>query len=150
MQRILHGRRGRLIVLAGLVTLGAAIAAITLYAGVFDLQKPADTRPTMEQVAQERCETDVLDRLMSPSTARLSDISTERSRLDADGKDLFSLTLEKPLQGVDPTRITVLNVSGVVNAPTEVGSTLQDQFDCRAYFVDDALAHALVLMGHEH
>ncbi|MBX7455480.1 hypothetical protein GR927_46500 [Mycolicibacterium sp. 3033] len=150
MERILHGRWARLIVLVGLTTLGAAAAAVIMSAGVLDDRKPADARPTTEQVAEDRCATDVLDRLVSPSTARLSDVRTERSRLDSEGKDLFSLTLEKPLQGVDHTRITVLNVSGVVNAPSEVGSTLQDHFDCRAYFVDGELVHALVLMAHEH
>ena len=80
----------------------------------------------------------------------LSDLRAEASTLDVDGRDLFSLTLEEPLKNVDRSRITVLNVSGVVNAPTEVGSTLQDHFDCRAYFVDGSLAHTLVLFEHTH
>jgi hypothetical protein len=47
-------------------------------------------------------------------------------------------------------RITVLNVAGVANAPSQVGTTISDHFDCRAYFVDGALAHTLVVFDHAH
>ena len=43
-----------------------------------------------------------------------------------------------------------LNVSGVVNATNEFGSTINDPFDCRAYFVDGSLEHTLVLFNHGH
>jgi hypothetical protein len=144
-----NGRPSRLIVIAAFVLVGAAIVAVAISMGRLRLWK-SDAGPTAEQSAQERCQADVLKRLVSASTAHLSDLRTEPSPLDGDGKDQFSLTLEEPLKGVDTSRITVLNVSGVVNAPSEVGTTLQDHFDCRAYFVDGSLVHTLVLFEHEH
>lgn len=48
------------------------------------------------------------------------------------------------------SRITVLDVSGVANAPSEVGSTIRDHFDCRAYFVDSRLVDTLVVFDHGH
>ena len=144
------GPRSRLVVTAVLVLVGAAVVAIAISSGALRLWRSSDSRPTAEQSAQDRCQTEVLKKLVSASTAHLSDVRTEASGLDVDGRDQFPLTLEEPLKGVDRSRITVLNVSGVVNAPTEVGSTLQDHFDCRAYFVDGSLVHTLVLFEHEH
>ena len=40
--------------------------------------------------------------------------------------------------------------TGVVNAPSEVGTTISDHFDCRAYFVDGSLVHTLVVFDHAH
>ncbi|AKK30380.1 hypothetical protein AB431_09375 [Mycobacterium sp. EPa45] len=137
-------------VTAVLVLVGAAVVAVAISTGALPPWRSSDTRPTAEQSAQDRCQAEVLKRLVSASTARLSDVRTEATSLDADGRDQFSLTLEESLKGVDRSRITVLNVSGVVNAPTEVGSTLQDHFDCRAYFVDGSLVHTLVLFEHDH
>jgi hypothetical protein len=145
-----RGSRTRLLWTAALIVAGAAVVAVAINTGALRLWGSADTAPSAEQSAQKRCQTDVLKRLVSASTAHLSDIRTETSNLDVDGRDLFSLTLEEPLKGVDTSRITVLNVSGVVNAPTEIGSTLQDHFDCRAYFVDGSLVHTLVLFEHGH
>ncbi len=146
-----HDRRtGRLFVLAAVVLVGAAIVAAAITTGALRLWRSDDAGPTAEQSALQRCQTDVLNKVVSPSTVHLSDLRAEASTLDVDGRDLFSLTLEEPLKNVDRSRITVLNVSGVVNAPTEVGSTLQDHFDCRAYFVDGSLAHTLVLFEHTH
>jgi len=88
--------------------------------------------------------------LVSPDKATISDVHTQTSTLDADGRDFSSLNTSEPLKGVDVSRITVLNVAGVANAPSEVGSTIQDHFDCRAYFVDGALAHTLVVFDHGH
>ncbi|AQT79359.1 hypothetical protein B1R94_08910 [Mycolicibacterium litorale] len=65
-------------------------------------------------------------------------------------RHLFPLTLEEPLQGVDTSRVAVLQVTGVVNAPTQVGSTLQDHFACRAYVVDGSLLHTSALFEHSH
>jgi hypothetical protein len=144
-----NGRPGRLIVIGALVVVGAAVVAVAIATGGLRLWR-SDADPTAEQSAQDRCEADVLKRLVSASTAHLSDLRTEPSALDSDGKDQFSLTLEEPLKGVDTSRINVLNVSGVVNAPSEVGTTLQEHFDCRAYFVDGSLVHTLVLFEHEH
>lgn len=146
-----HDRRtSRLFVLAALVLVGAAIVAVAITTGALRLWTSDDAGPTAEQSAQQRCKTEVLKKVISPSTVHLSDLRAEASTLDVDGRDLFSLTLEEPLKNVDRSRITVLNVSGVINAPTEVGSTLQDHFDCRAYFVDGSLAHTLVLFEHAH
>lgn len=146
-----NGHRSRLVVTAVLVLVGAAIVAIAISSGALRLWRSSETRPTAEQSAMDRCQTDVLKRLVSASTAHLSDVRTEASSLDVDGRDQFPpLTLDEPLKGIDTARITVLNVSGVVNAPTEVGSTLQDHFDCRAYFVDGSLVHTLVLFEHQH
>lgn len=142
--------RRRLLITASLVTIGAAAAAIAISPGAPERRGTGAAKPTADQVAEDRCRTDVLERLVSSSTAQLSDVRAEPSTLDAAGRDLFPLTLEEPLKGVDPSRISVLNVSGVVNAPSEVGSTLHDPFDCRAYFVDGTLAHTLVLFDHEH
>lgn len=145
-----RGSRIRLVWWAALVVVGAAIVAAAIHTGAVRLWKSADTVPSAQPRAQDRCQTEVLKKVVSASTARLSDIRTETSTLDVDGRDMFPLTLEEPLKGVDTSRITVLNVSGVVNAPTEVGTTLRDHFDCRAYFVDGSLAHTLVLFEHSH
>ena len=66
------------------------------------------------------------------------------------GPGLLLPTASEALKGIDTARITVLNVSGVANAPSEIGTTIQDHFDCRAYFVDGALAHTLVVFDHGH
>jgi hypothetical protein len=92
----------------------------------------------------------VTKKLVSPAKATISDVRSESSTLDIDGRDFSSLAASEPLTGINTARITVLNVSGVVNAPSEVGSTIQDHFDCRAYFVDGALAHTLVIFDHGH
>lgn len=134
-------KRGRLILLAVLALCGAVLVAIVL---------TGKSTPSAERSAQERCESEVLKRLASPSSAALADVTVEKSSLETDGKDQFPLTLDEPLKGVDVARISVLNVSGLVNAGTESGSTIQDHFDCRAYFVDGSLAHTLVLFDHAH
>ena len=141
--------RGRLLVIAALIVAGAAVFAAVVTGGL-RLGTNGDSAPSAEQSAQDRCQSEVLKRLVAPDAAHISDVRTEASSLEADGKDLFSVTLAEPLKAVDASRITVLNVSGVVNAPTEIGSTIQDHFDCRAYFVDGTLAHTLVLFDRGH
>src|SRR5512139_25773 len=142
--------RRRLLLIAAMIVAGAALVALAVATGGLRLGKSRDSAPSAEQSAQDRCQADVLKRLVAPATAHFSDVRTETSGLEADGKDLFPLTLDEPLKGVDTSRITVLNVSGVVNAPNEIGSTIQDHFDCRAYFLDGTLAHTLVLFDHGH
>ena len=88
--------------------------------------------------------------MVSPDNATISELRAEPSTLDVDGRDFSSLTASEPLKGIDTSRISVLNVSGVANAPSEVGSTISDRFDCRAYFVDGTLAHTLVVFDHAH
>jgi hypothetical protein len=113
--------------------------------GLVNLDEPT----SKARIAQDRCEPEVMNRLASPSTAKLSNVDTASSVLDPDSKDLFSL-LDDPLKGVDHSRITVWNVSGVVDAQNAFGATIHDPFSCRAYFIDDNLAHTLVLFDHDH
>jgi hypothetical protein len=120
----------------------AVVGAIAFATDVFD------RGDSTERAAQERCESEVLKRLASPSTAKLSNVQIAQSDLDPDVKDLFSLTLNDPLKGVDHARITVWGMSGAVDAQSEVGSTIHQGFECRAYFVDGSLADTLVLLDH--
>ena len=142
--------RGALLWTASLIAVGAAVVAIAVATGALRLGKSADPAPTAEQLAQQRCQSEVLKRLVSPDNATISELRAEPSTLDVDGRDFSSLTASEPLKGIDTSRISVLNVSGVANAPSEVGSTISDRFDCRAYFVDGTLAHTLVVFDHAH
>ena len=135
---------------ASLIAVGAAVVAIAVATGALRLGKSADPAPTAEQLAQQRCQSEVLKRLVSPDNATISELRAEPSTLDVDGRDFSSLTASEPLKGIDTSRISVLNVSGVANAPSKVGSTISDRFDCRAYFVDGMLAHTLVVFDHAH
>jgi len=78
-----------------------------------------------------------------------SEIRTDRGLATRHSKDLFAL-LDDPLKRVDHSRITVWNVSGVVDAPNAFGAMIHDPFSCRAYFIDGNLAHTLVLFDHDH
>ena len=143
-------KRGSLLGTVALIGGGAALAAIAVGSGVAHVGKSGDAPLTAEQSAQQRCEADVMTRLVSSDKATISDVRIETSALDTDGRDFSSLTASEPLKNVDPTRITVINVAGAANAPSEVGTTIADHFDCRAYFVDGALAHTLVVFDHGH
>jgi hypothetical protein len=136
-----------------LIAAGAAcvviLAVIAVATRGFGFANSTD-RPSKELTAQDRCESDVLKRLVAPSTAKLSNVEVASTVLDPDSKDLFSL-LDDPLKGVDHSRITVLNVSGVVDVNGDAfGATMHDPFSCRAYFIDGNLAHTLVLFDHDH
>jgi hypothetical protein len=136
-----------------LIAAGAGCVVILAVTAVatrgFGLAHSPD-RTSKESAAQDRCESDVLERLASPSTANLSSVEVANTDLDPDSKDLFSL-LEEPLKGVDHSRITVLNVSGVVNVTGDAFSgSIHDPFSCRAYFIDGNLATTLVLFEHDH
>lgn len=133
-----------------MIASGAVASAVAVSTWSLGRGGSGESVPTAEQLAQQRCASDVLRRLVSPDKAELSDVRTETSSLDVDGRDFSSLNASEPLKGVDASRITVLNVSGVANLPSEVGSTIRDHFDCRAYFVDDTLAHTLVVFDHGH
>ncbi|OBB26336.1 hypothetical protein A5792_03965 [Mycolicibacterium peregrinum] len=135
--------RVRLWVLACALVLGVA-AVIAVKTGGFGLMD------TSARTAQERCVTDVRGKLVSPATAKLSDLKSERSDLEPDSRDLFPLTTDQPLKGIEQSRITVWNVSGIVDAQTEAGSTIHDPFVCRAYFVDGELVDTLVVFEREH
>jgi hypothetical protein len=132
--------------------IAVSVAALATAAVVVIAVMNHDSAPgtSKERAAQERCESEVLKRLASPSAAKLSNVSSAQSVLDPDSRDLFSLMLNEPLKGVDTSRITVWEVSGVVNVQSEVGTTMHDPFTCRAYFVDDNLADTLVLFEHDH
>ena len=130
---------------AGCAVILIVTAVVTRGFGLADSSEPISN----ERTAQGRCETEVLNKLASPSRAKLSNVETATSALDPDTKDLFSL-LNDSLKGVDHSRITVWNVSGVVDAQNELGATIHDPFSCRAYFVDGKLADTLVLFEHDH
>ena len=138
--------------LAWLVAVAAGCALVLGVAAVmtngFGLIS-SDEPPSKERTAQDRCEKEVLNRVVSPSLAKLSNVETATSVLDPDSKDLFSL-LGDSLKGVDHSRIAVWNVSGVVDVPNEVGGMIHDPFSCRAYFVDGNLADTLVVFEHDH
>lgn len=141
-----YKRRAWLIAAAAVcVVILAVIAVVTRGFGLAD----STDRASNERMAQDRCESDVVKRLASPATAKLSNVEAARTDLDPDSKDLFSL-LDDPLKGVDHSRITVLNVSGLVDAQNAFGATMHDPFSCRAYFIDGNLAHTLVLFDHDH
>lgn len=143
------GSRRRLWWAAALIGVAAAVA-VTIGTGVLRPGQSGDSPLSAEQAAQQRCQAEVMKKLVSPDTATISELHTQTSTLDAEGRDFSSLNASEPLKGVDASRITVLNVSGVANAPSQVGTTIADRFDCRAYFVDGALAHTLVVFDHSH
>jgi len=133
--------------MGALAVCGAVAVAVAVVSGALSLP---GSGTSAQRAAQKRCESDVTKRLAAPDKAHLADVRTENSTLDLDGRDLFPVTLQEPLKGIDVTRITVLNVSGVVNARTDVGSTIQDHFNCRAYFVDGSLENTLVIFDESH
>jgi hypothetical protein len=138
---------------AWLIAAGAAcvviLAVIAVATRGFGFANSMD-RPSKELTAQDRCESDVLKRLVAPSTAKLSNVEVASTVLDPDSKDLFSL-LDDPLKGVDHSRIAILNVSGFVDVNGDAfGASIHDPFSCRAYFIDGNLAHTLVLFDHDH
>ena len=133
--------------------IAVAVAALATAAAVVVIAIMTDdfaATPSKETAAQDRCESEVRKQLASPSVATLSNVSSAQSVLDPDSRDLFSLMLNEPLKGVDTSRITVWEVSGVVDVGSEVGTTIHDPFTCRAYFVDGNLADTLVLFEHDH
>ena len=136
--------------MAALIAAGAAIVAVAVATGALRPGKSGESAPSAEELAQQRCQSEVMKLLVSPAKATISDVHTQTSTLDVDGLDFSSLAASDPLKGIDISRITVLNISGVVNAPSEVGTTITDPFDCRAYFVDGTLAHTLVVFDHGH
>ena len=126
-----------------------ALIVIAVATGGFGLANWKE-RSSKDRTAQDRCESEVRNRLASPSTANLSNVETARSVLDPDKTDLFSLELDEALKGVDHSRITVWHVSGVVDTQNAFGAMIHDRFSCRAYFVDGNLADTLVLFDHDH
>lgn len=145
-----HKRRRRLWFVAALLASGGLSALIAVSTGVLNLNSSRPSGASVEQMSQQRCEAEVLKRVLIPDKATISDVHTQSTTLDINGQDFTSVTLSEPLKGVDPSRITVLNVSGVANAPSEVGSVIHDRFSCRVYIADGAVAHTLVVFDHDH
>jgi hypothetical protein len=141
-------RRKRVWLIAAAAGCVVILVVTALATRGFGLANSTD-RNSNERTAQDRCESEVLNGLASPSTAKLSNVEAVSTALDPDSKDLFSL-LDDPLKGVDHSRITVSNVSGVVDAQNAFGATIHDPFSCRAYFIDGNLVHTLVLFDHDH
>jgi hypothetical protein len=139
-------RRTRVWLIAAVVAALATVAVVVI--AVMTHGFAAST--SKELAAQDRCESEVMKRLASPSAAKLSNVGSAQSVLDPDSRDLFSLMLNEPLKEVDTSRITVWEVTGVVDVQSEVGTTMHDPFSCRAYFVEDDLADTLVLFDHDH
>ena len=137
----------QLLAIATACVLGA-LAAIAWKTHGFGFMGPAPRQA--QDVARDRCQADVRKQLASPTSAQLSDVRAVAGALESDGRDLFPLTMNEPLKGVDAARITVWNVSGTVDAQAEAGGTIHDPFTCRAYFVDGSLADTLVLFDHAH
>lgn len=135
-----------LIVAAACASTVGVIAVVT---GGFGLVNSKELAASDDRTAQDHCETEVLNRLASPTGARLWDVETVRSPLDPDSQDLFPL-LGDALKGVDHSRITVWKVSGVVDTQNEFGAMIHDRFRCRAYFLDGHLADSLVVFDHDH
>ena len=142
-------QRTRALLLAAAAMCGAILAVIAITTRGFGFIE-ATSVDTRERAAQQRCERDVVARLVAPSTAKLSNVTVTSAQLDPEVMDLFSLTSGGPLNGVDHSRISVRSVEGVVEAPNEVGGTLHDPFTCRAYFVDGDLADTLVVFDPDH
>lgn len=127
------------------VTLAVVATAVAVYRF-----RHSDGGISRQHAARDRCEADVMKQLASPSTAQLSDVKSEASVLDPDSRDLFTLELNERLKGVETARISVWEVSGFVDARSEIGTTMHDPFTCRAYFVDADLADTLVIFEHDH
>ena len=88
-----YKRRAWLIAAAGCVVI--LVVTVVATRG-FGLANSTD-HTSNEHTAQDRCEPDVLNRLASPSTAKLSNVEAASTVLDPDSKDLFAL-----LDGHDP------------------------------------------------
>jgi hypothetical protein len=127
----------------------STVVVIAAVIGVLAVRDPGQPAPSEGDAAQQRCEVDVVNRLASPSTARIAEIGATSDVLDVDSRDLFSL-LEPPLKGVDQSRIKVWNVAGVVDSMNDFGDLMHTPFTCRAYFLDGQLVHTLVLLDHNH
>ncbi len=94
MRRILGGQKNahpsRLVMTAVLMLVGAVVVAIAISTGTLRLWSSDNTGPPIaEQSAEDRCQSEVLKRVVSASTAHLSQVHTEASSLDVDGRDQF-------------------------------------------------------------
>ena len=91
---------------AAVIAVGAALGTIAVATGALRLGKPADSAPSAEQLAQQRCQAEVLKRLVSPTQPR-SLMSTPKPALSTSTVGTFSsLTASEPLKGVDVSRVS--------------------------------------------
>lgn len=140
--------RRRMLVLAAVAVSTAALAGAAILTRGFGLIDSGHVT-TLDDAAQQRCERDVIARMVSPESATVSGLAVTNSELDPEITDLAPLGAG-PLAGVDRSAITVRSVTGVVETPNEVGGTLTAPFTCRVYFVGDQLSDSLVVLEHDH
>lgn len=138
----------RTLVLAAVTVSAAALAGAAIATRGFGLISSGDVM-TRDDAAQQRCERDVVARMVSPESATVSGLTVANSELDPEITDLAPLGAG-PLAGVDRSAITVRSVTGVVETPSEMGGTLTAPFTCRAYFIGDQLSDSLVVLEHDH
>ena len=137
-----------MLVLAAVAVSAAALAGAAIATRGFGLIDSDDGR-TLDDAAQQRCERDVIARMVSPESATVSGLTVTNSELDPEITDLAPLGAG-PLAGIDRSAITVRSVTGVVETSNEVGGTLTAPFTCRVYFVGDQLSDSLVVLEHNH
>lgn len=137
-----------MLVLAAVAVSTAALAGAAILTRGFGLIDSGHVT-TLDDAAQQRCERDVIARMVSPESATVSRLAVTNSELDPEITDLAPLGAG-PLAGVDRSAITVRSVTGVVETPNEVGGTLTAPFTCRVYFVGDQLSDSLVVLEHDH
>ena len=137
-----------MLVLAAVAVGAAALTGAAIATRGFGLISSRDVM-TPDVAAQQRCERDVIARMVSPESATVSGLAVTNSELDPEITDLAPLGAG-PLAGVDRSAITVRSVTGVVETPNEVGGTLTAPFTCRVYFVGDQLSDSLVVLEHDH
>lgn len=137
-----------MLVLAAVAVSTAALAGAAILTRGFGLIDSVNVT-TLGDAAQQRCERDVIARMVSPESATVSGLAVTNSELDPEITDLAPLGAG-PLAGVDRSAITVRSVTGVVETPNEVGGTLTAPFTCRVYFVGDQLSDSLVVLEHDH
>ena len=137
-----------MLVLAAVTVSAAVLAGAAIATHGFGLISSGDVM-TLDDAAQQRCERDVVARMVSPESATVSGLTVANSELDPEITDLAPLGAG-PLAGVDRSAITVRSVTGVVETPSEMGGTLTAPFTCRAYFIGDQLSDSLVVLEHDH
>ena len=137
-----------MLVLAAVAVGAAALAGAAIGTRGFGLTDSGGVM-TPDVAARQRCERDVVARMLSPESATVSGITVTNSELDPEITDLAPLGAG-PLAGVDRSAITVRSVTGVVETPSEMGGTLTAPFTCRAYFIGDQLSDSLVVLEHDH
>jgi hypothetical protein len=137
-----------MLVLAAVTVFAAALAGSAIATRGFGLNDSGGVM-TPDVAAQQRCERDVVARMVSPESASVSGLTVTNSELDPEITDLAPLGAG-PLAGVDRSTITVRSVTGVVETPNEMGGILTAPFTCRAYFIGDELSDSLVVLEHDH